>query len=112
MASLIENALDIVPCDLLLVPTDDGSTARIISRCKPSIWIVAPCADATACQRLAFSYGVHPLDIAEQPADWQEFATHWLDERGVAVEQVMLIIDPSLGGPRASHRLELMHLGQ
>ena len=36
MASLVEHALDTVPCEVVLVPTRGGSTARVISSCKPS----------------------------------------------------------------------------
>src|SRR5947199_8356859 len=35
MASVVEHALETVPCDLLLVPTRGGTVARAISRCKP-----------------------------------------------------------------------------
>ena len=52
-----------VPCDVVLVPTRSGTTARIISRFNPSVWIVAPSRDAAVCQGLAFSYGVHPVDL-------------------------------------------------
>src|SRR5215470_20117940 len=36
MASVVEHALQTVPCDLLLVPTRSGTTARVISRLKPA----------------------------------------------------------------------------
>ena len=78
MASLVEHALDTVPCDVVLVPTRGGTTARVISRCKPPVWIIAPSSDPAACQGLAFSYGVHPVDLAEEPDDWREFAANWL----------------------------------
>lgn len=78
MASLVEHALDTVPCDVVLVPTRGGTTARVISRCKPPVWIVAPSGDPAACQGLAFSYGVHPVDLADSPEDWREFAASWL----------------------------------
>src|SRR5678816_100285 len=41
MASLVEHALDTVPCDLVLVPTRGGMVARAISRFKPPVWIIA-----------------------------------------------------------------------
>src|SRR5436189_1474651 len=52
MASVVEHALDTVPCDLLLVPTRGGTVARAISRFKPPVWIIAPSPDAVACQNL------------------------------------------------------------
>jgi pyruvate kinase len=111
MASLVEHALDTVPCDAVLVPTRGGTTARAISRCKPAVWIVAPSADPVACQGLAFSYGVHPIDLAEEPADWREFAARWLSEHRIPADRMMLVAGPSPRNPNASHRLEFMSLG-
>ncbi len=111
IASLVEHALDTVPCDAVLVPTRGGTTARVISRCKPNVWIIAPSGDPAVCQGLAFSYGVHPVDLAEEPEDWREFVATWLRERGVAAEYVMLVAGPSSRNPNANHRIELMRLG-
>jgi pyruvate kinase len=110
IAALVEHALDTVPCDAVLVPTRGGTTARVISRCKPLVWIIAPSGDLAACQGLAFSYGVHPVDLAEEPAEWRDFAANWLRERGAAAEHVMLVAGPSARNPNANHRIELMHL--
>lgn len=110
MASLVEHALDTVPCDAVLVPTRGGTTARVISRCKPSVWIIAPSCDAAACQSLAFSYGVHPVDLPEEPDDWRQWATRWLRDHDVAAERVMLVAGPSPRNPKANHRIELMRL--
>src|SRR5437667_9126235 len=70
MASVVEHALETVPCDLLLVPTRGGSVARAISRCRPPVWIIAPSSDPAVCQNLAFSYDVHPVDLADDPDAW------------------------------------------
>jgi pyruvate kinase len=110
MASLVEHALETVPCDAVLVPTRGGTTARIISRCKPAVWIVAPSGNPAACQGLAFSYGVHPVDLAEEPADWRDFALPWLSAHGLTAARVMLVAGPSPQNPNANHRLELMRL--
>jgi pyruvate kinase len=110
MALLVEHALETVPCDLLLVPTRAGATARAISRSKPLVWIVAPSENAAACQSLAFSYGVHPVNLVREPGDWREFATRWLRENGIAADRVLLVTGPSPSNPNASHRLELMRV--
>jgi pyruvate kinase len=112
MASVVEHALETVRCDLVFVPTRSGINARIISRSKPSVWLIAPSCDAAACQGLAFSYGVHPVDLAEEPADWREFAASWLSEHGIKAERVMLVAGPSPRNPNASHRLELVRLSK
>jgi len=110
MASLVEHSLETVPCDFLVAPTRSGATARIISRCKPPVWIVAPNRDAAVCQGLAFSYGVHPVDLAEDLEDWKEFAQSWLPRLNLDEARVMLVAGPSPRNPNANHRLELMRL--
>jgi pyruvate kinase len=110
MASVVEHALNTVPCDALLVPTRGGTTARTISRCKPRVWIIAPSCDAVACQTLAFSYGVHPVDLPEEPDDWRQWIGCWLREHEVAAERVILVAGPSPRNPAANHRIELIHL--
>lgn len=111
MGSLVEYALETVPCELLVVPTRGGTTARVISRCKPPVWIVAPSRDPAVCQRLTFSYGVYPVDLTDETDDWREFSGRWLKENGVVAERVMLVAGPSPRNPNASHRIELMRMG-
>ena len=110
IASLVEHAFLTVPCDMALAPTRGGTTARIISRCKPSVWILAPSTDPVVCQGLSFSYGVHAIDIDEEPQDWRDFARSWLVEHGTEANRVMMVAGPSPRNPNASHRLEFMLL--
>ncbi len=110
MASLVEHALDTVPTDLLLVPTRGGTVARAISRFKPPVWIIAPSPDPAACQNLAFSYGVHPIHLAEEPDDWRDWITRLTRENGSTAERVMFVAGPSPRNPRANYRIELMRL--
>jgi pyruvate kinase len=110
MASVVEHALDTVPCDAVLVPTRGGTVARAISRFKPPVWIIAPCSDAAVCQKLAFSYGVYPVDLAEDPDDWREWIERWLRENGLSAQRVMLVAGPSPRNPKANYRIELMRL--
>jgi pyruvate kinase len=110
MATLVEHALDTVACDLLLVPTRGGTVTRAISRFKPPVWIIAPSPDPAACQNLAFSYGVHPVHLAEEPDDWREWITRWVCDNGITAERVMLVAGPSPRNPKANYRIELMRL--
>jgi pyruvate kinase len=110
MASLVEHALYTVPCDLVLVPTRGGMVARAISHFKPPVWIIAPSSDCAACQNLAFSYGVYPIDLAEEPDDWREWIAGWVRENGITAERVMLVAGPSPRNPKANYRIELMRL--
>jgi pyruvate kinase len=110
IASLVRHALETVPCDAVLAPTRSGTTARVISRCKPPVWIVAPSDNPAVCQGLAFSYGVDPVDLEQEPDDWAGFAVHWLREHRVRAERVMLVAGPSPHNPDARHRLEFLRL--
>src|SRR4051794_24360146 len=110
MASVVEHALETVPCDLLLVPTRGGTVARVISRFKPPVWTVAPSPDSVACQNLAFSYGVHAVHLAEEPDDWREWITDWVRANGISAARVMLVAGPSPRNPKANYRIELMRL--
>src|SRR5215472_9335081 len=110
MATLVEHALYTVACDLLLVPTRGGTVARAISRFKPPVWIIAPSPDCAVCQNLAFSYGVHSIDLAEEPDDWREWIATWVRENGITAERVMLVAGPSPRNPKANYRIELMRL--
>ena len=95
----------------MLVPTRGGTTARFISRCKPSVWIVSPCRDPEACQGLAFSYGVHPVDLTGEPEDWRDYTTAWLYKHGMSAERAMLVAGPSPRHPNSNYRIEVMPLG-
>ncbi len=110
MASVVEHALGTVPCEAVLVPTFSGNMARAISRYKPSVWVVAPSCDPAVCQGLAFSYGVHAVDLGEEPADWREFAACWVRERGLPAQRILLVAGPSPRNSNANHRIELMQL--
>lgn len=110
MTSVMERALQTVPCDLVLGPTRSGATARLVSRLKPSVWLIAPSPDHAVCQRLAFSYGVHPVENADEDSDWREFVEHWLREKHVTAARVLLIAGPSSRHPQANHRIELIRL--
>lgn len=110
IASLVEHALNTVPCDIALVPTRGGSTARIFSRCKSRVWSIAPSVDPAVCQGLCFSYGVHPVDLDAEPDDWKEYVRRWLGAHQVRATRVIMVAGPSERNPHANHRIEFMRL--
>src|SRR5262249_164546 len=112
IALVVEHALDTVPCAVVLVRTRSGSTARMISRFKPAVWVAAPSANSTACQGLAFSYGVYPIDCAEDPDNWRDFARHWVRDHHLPGHIAMLVAGPSPRNPEASYRVEFLRLGE
>jgi len=112
IALVVENALETVPCAAVFVPTRTGTTARMISRFNPEVWIVAISPDAGVCQGLAFSYGVCPVALKEDPENWNSFAREWLREYDVPGAVAMLVAGPSPHDPGANHRIEFLRVGE
>jgi len=111
MASLVEHALHTIPVDAVLVPTHTGTTGRIVSRCKPEVWIIAPSHEPAVGQGLAFSFGVYPVDLTSGfKEDWRAFAGKWLKQLGIRGKRVILVAGPSTRYPKANHRIELIRL--
>ena len=111
IASVVDHALTTVPCAAVFVPTRTGTTARMISRFNPAVWIVALSHDAAVCQGLAFSYGVHPVELAQEPENWRDFARQWLREHQIPDAMAMLVAGPSTRNPDANYRLEFLRIG-
>jgi pyruvate kinase len=108
IASIVETALDSIPCAAVFVPTRTGTTARMISRLNPSQWIVALSGDPAVCQGLAFSYGVEPVQMLEDPKNWRDFAQAWLQEHQISGHVALLVAGPSERHPEANYRLEFL----
>jgi pyruvate kinase len=111
IASVVEEAMATVPCVAVFVPTHTGTTARMISRFNPPIWIVALSHEPAVCQGLAFSYGVRAIPMADEPENWREFARSWLRENELPGMVAMLVAGPSTRNPDANHRIEFMRVG-
>jgi pyruvate kinase len=105
----VENFLTHLTPAAVLVPTRTGRTARMITRFKLPVWIVAASADERVCQALQFSFGVHPEHTPEPP-DWNEFARAWVRQHQLPGDHVLLVAGPSPAHPHANHRLEDIRL--
>jgi len=112
IASVVETALATVPCAAVFVPTRTGTTARMISRLNPSVWIIALSGDPAVCQGLAFSYGVEAVQLAEDPKNWRAFAKIWLHEHEISGANALLVAGPSTRNPDANYRLEFLKVGE
>jgi pyruvate kinase len=110
VALVVEHALEAVECAGLFVPTRTGTTARMISRFKPKVWIVALSRDPVVCQGLAFSYGVLPTHQDDDPDNWCGFARDWLRAHDLPGHVAMLVAGPSTRNPDANHRLEFLRV--
>jgi pyruvate kinase len=111
IASVVEAALKIVPCAAVFVPTRTGTTARMISRLNPLQWIVAPSRDPAVCQGLAFSYGVEPVQLVQDPKSWRGFAKNWLEEHQISGHHALLVAGPSTRKPEENYRIEFLKFG-
>ncbi len=112
MASLVEHVFETVPCAAVFVPTLTGTTARMISRFKPPVWIAALTRDRRVCQALQFCYGVLPVELTEEPRDWRQFAAGWAKEHEQPGKAAMLVAGPSPQHPAANYRIEFLILGE
>lgn len=110
IAAVVEHALEAVPSAAVFVPTHSGVTARKISRFKPSVWIVALAKSTEVRRGLAFSYGVVPVDLGDEPDDWRSFAARWLRSEGIGGGHAILVAGPSVRHPEANHRIEFLRL--
>ena len=108
MAVVVERALETTPCAAVFVPTGSGGTARMISRFKPATWVVAVTSHQAVARALQFSYGVEPVHMAEEPEDWREFASRWLQEQLTQGDVALLVAAASSRQPDANHRIEFL----
>lgn len=109
-AILVERALELVPCDAILVPTYSGRTAQAVSSNRPSVWILAAGAYPEVLQKLIFSSGVFPIDLAQEPENWNAYAAELSRELGLNCQRIMLLAGPSRIRPNTNQRLELIEL--
>ncbi|HEY8210952.1 MAG TPA: pyruvate kinase [Myxococcaceae bacterium] len=112
VASLVEHALQTVPCAAVVVPTRNGTAPRMISRFKPPAWIVAASSDPAVGRGLAFSYGVLAVPPPGEPPDWRRFSVDWVRREQVAGPVAMLVTGPSKGEPESSYRIEFVSTGE
>ncbi len=95
---------------LLVAHTVTGHIARMISRFKLPIWIVAACRDHAVCQSLQFSWGLRPVCIDEVPEDWESLMKEYLD-RTISDASFAILVDvPSADHKKKNHRLEIIDI--
>ncbi len=105
---LIEHAIELSECDVVFAPTRSGNTARAVARWRSPVWVIALGSVPSAMQGLAFSSGVHPVDLEEDPEDWTPYTREMVKILGIPCERILLITGPSVRNPNANQRLELI----
>jgi pyruvate kinase len=94
----------------VIVHTQTGYTARMISRFKLPVWITAVSKKKQTCQQLIFTYGILPIHINEIPHDWNVFAVDLLKNYGLEGTKVVLTEGPSPDNPHINPRVEIIDL--
>lgn len=110
IAVVVQQALDTVPCAAIFVPTLLGGTARMISRFKPSVWIVAISNDSHVAQGLILSYAVQPVERDEGSDNWRDFTVTWLREQQLSGRIALLVAGPSPAHPDSNYRVEFIRV--
>jgi pyruvate kinase len=94
----------------VVAPTMSGRTARMISRFRLPVWIIAISPRESTCQELQFSYGVHPIYQQYRPTNWEKFARDWLAENKLQGELALLTQGSGTGISGYSNRIGFIDL--
>jgi len=110
IASSVQYSIEHAKPVAVLVPTRSGDTARNIAKFRLPVWITAFSPNESTCKSLQFSYGVAPILVAKDLADWDSFCTQWLCDQEITSGIALLTQGPSEQNPDANHRMEIMEL--
>jgi pyruvate kinase len=110
LALSVETAVETVSPAAVIVPSLTGASARSITRFRLPVWIAAVSSEEGTCQKLQFSYGVHPLHVPETVENWNIFARDWVQAHGLEGDLVILSAGPSPEHPEANNRMEIIDL--
>jgi pyruvate kinase len=110
IALSVDATLERITPAAVFVPTRSGATARSIARFRPPVWILAVSSQQTTCQRLQFTFAVHPVFDPDHPKDWKKYVRDCLEVLGISGDFVVLTEGPSAKNPEANNRMELIDL--
>ncbi len=108
----VRNTVQCLAPTAVIVPTNSGYTARMVSRFRLPVWIVAVSPQEATCRALQFSWGVCPVFAPEHPGDWASFAGRWVRSEGLGMGLALLTEGPSPGNPGTNPRLEIIDLNR
>jgi pyruvate kinase len=111
IARSVHNAVQALNPVAVVVPTRSGSMARNVTRFRLPTWITAFSKEHATCQALQFSYGVFPVQVEADQADWTPFLRNWMRDQGVTEGIAVLTQGPSEEYPGGNHRVEIVDLG-
>jgi len=94
----------------VVTPTLSGATARLLTRFRLPVWIIASSPNYSTCQQLQFSFGVCPAYITERPEVWDQFARELLVERGFSEGMALLTYGTGTLSEHTTTRIEFLDL--
>ena len=94
----------------VIAPTISGRTARMISRFRLPVWIIAISPKDSVCQHLQFSYGVYPVHQQYRPTNWEKFARDWLAEHNLHGQLALMTQGTGTGVTGFSNRIGFIDL--
>ena len=94
----------------VVIPTRSGSMARNVTRYRLPVWITALSQHEQTCQSLQFSYGVFPVKVDNDLAEWTPYLRDWFREQQMNEGVAILAQGPSPEHPCGNHRIEFMDL--
>ena len=75
----------------VIAPSQSGATAQRLTRFRFPQWILAPSSCEACCQKLQFSYGVHPVLIPASVEGWEPYSRDLPRKFNLPTGLVMLI---------------------
>lgn len=94
----------------VIIPTRSGTMARNVTRYRLPVWITALSHHEQTCQSLQFSYGVFPMKVDSDQAEWTPFLREWFRKQQITEGIAVLAQGPSPKYPCGNHRVEFMDL--
>jgi len=95
----------------VVTPTLSGDTARMLTRFRLPVWIIASSPNYSTSQQLQFSFGVCPVYVAERPEVWDQFARELLIQRGFNEGVALLTYGTGTLREKTTTRIEFIDLG-
>ena len=100
---------------IIFLPSRSGDTARRMTRFRLEQWIISPSHDVKSCQRLQFSYGIHPIFVAEKDVLREtylrrRYTADWLSRQGIDEGLVLLIEGAGMLRAEDTKRLDIIAL--
>jgi pyruvate kinase len=105
----VQQTVDHISPISVIIPTLSGRAARMVTRFKLPVWIVAVSPNPSTCSELQFSYGVTSVLAADHPEDWNIFAKEWAARENLPEGYIIMTQGPSADNPHANPRLEIIN---